>query len=186
MFHFLDTYINANNDKPFWFKLIVFLLFHFIFPLMAITFYFSRSFLKISDWVLPRWWILGISITLVSGVGIILMTNIRGGSAYYFSNVSMFFALPLLIHYSKILEISSRTRLGMKKILRGFQFLALGLTLYFGPKNIYHGAKIFFIGVKKQPTQTRFAKIIQRLYAVRDDPNNRKTVIHIPRSESYQ
>jgi hypothetical protein len=177
---------------PFWLKLILFILIHFIFPILALLLYFIMLINGNSLAAFPRWWALGTIISLAVGIVVVLIFYMEGGAGYYFSNISMFMALPVLICVPQIvLQLLSDPEriwsIPRKAVIVLFSALVVVFTFgiyHNGSKAILKGGRIFMQAMGAPLPSAIIGDYVRKLRVIRDDPGSLNGAVYIPRSES--
>lgn len=172
---FVRAYVEFQG--PFWLTITLFILLHFVFPITALAFYGLNFFFRKAVISIPAWWVLGTFLSLVIGLVAVLMLYVQGGSGYYFSNVSMFMALPILLCLPQACELMS------PKYLKIFKLIAIILFVIYAPRALISGAKNFLSDIKQPLLNTTIAGYVEKLYTIRDDPTSINTLVYIPRTE---
>jgi hypothetical protein len=189
-FQFINTYVVFPG--PFWLKLILFIFFHFIFPILALVLYAAKLTLREPQLSFPGWWALGTGVSLVIGMAVVLSMEISGGAGFYFSNVSMFMALPMLVCIPQVCRTLLRNPTPSLRFPRGVLVVAcrtavflgvLGVCIY-APRPIIAGSNIFLSQMNQHPPVTVLAAYVEKLRTVRDDPTSLNAVVYIPRTET--
>lgn len=189
---FIKAYVQAQVPGPFWLKVFLFVIFHFIFPVAALILYTTKLTSRKLRPSFPAWWALGTSVSMATGVAVLFSLHMEGGSEYYFSNVSMFLALPLLMCIPQVSMALSRdpapaqhfSRGALSGACRTLVALCVLAVCIHAPKTIFAGAKIFLAKMKQHPPATTIANYVKRLRMIRDDPTSFNTVVYIPRTET--
>lgn len=177
---------------PFWLKLILFIFIHFMFPILVLVFYFAILIMGNSLAVFPRWWALGTIISLAIGIIILLSFYFEGGAGYYFSNISMFLALPVLICVPQVVLQLWRDSERIWTIPRKTVFVLFSALvavcasgLFFnGSMAIFRGGRTFMRGMGEPLPSTALAGYVEKLRVIRDDPGSLNGVVYIPRTET--
>jgi hypothetical protein len=172
---FVRTYVEFNG--PFWLKLTLFILLHFVFPITFLAYALLNYLNKKSIKVIPGWWTLGTLISFAVGLGVVLVLYVTGGSGYYFSNVSMFMALPALIC------IPQMAAGNILKYSRIFITIAVAMFLVDGPQLLINGAKSFLVDIRQKLPDTTLGYYVEKLHVIRDDPTSVNALVYIPRTE---
>lgn len=172
---FVRTYVEFHG--PFWLTLTLFVLLHFIFPITSLLYYVLNYFSKKASMIIPAWWALGTFLSLAIGLGVILMFSFTGGAGYYFSNVSMFMALPILIC------IPQAGKFLFSKYSKVYVAIAIVIFLIYGPQLLVGGAKSFLADIKQKLPDTTLASYVEKLRIIRDDPSSINALVYIPRAE---
>lgn len=172
---FVHAYVDFQG--PFWLTIALFVLLHFIFPIAALVFYCINYFFRKSSIIIPAWWVFGTFLSLAIGLVAILMLYVQGGSGYYFSNVSMFLALPILLCIPQAYEFMP------SKYLKVIKLAAIILFVIYAPRALLGGAKSFLSDIKQPLPNTAIAGYVERLHAIRDDPLSINSLVFIPRTE---
>lgn len=173
---FIRSYVDFHG--PFWLTVVLFILLHFIFPILALVFYASSYFGKSMTMVVPAWYMVGIFLSLLIGIFVLFMLSVMGGSGFYFANVSMFMALPVL------LCIPQAAGGVYQKFSKVFLAFAIILFLIYAPGTLLSGAKSFLVEVKQELPDTTLGHYIRNLHVIRDDPTSVNSVVYIPRTET--
>lgn len=174
---FIQAYVEFQG--PLWLKVTLFVLLHFIFPIAALTYYVLNYFDKKTSLIVPAWWALGILLALAIGVGVLFMLYVTGGSGWYFANVSMFMALPILLCTPQAGELV------FQKSAKVYLTIALILFLIYGPKAIFSGAKSFLLDIEQKLPDTTLGDYVEKFHIIRDDPKTIDSLVYIPRAEKY-
>ncbi len=176
-FQFVNTYVDFKTVL--WVKYISFVFVHFSFVLVAFFFYYFAFKNEEIRNAFPLWWFLGTFISFSVGLGVLTFLNIMGGSGYYFANVSMFMAIPILVCIPRILKA---------KLNKVFSLLLLiGLLIisfYNAPGLLFDGFKSFVVQIKQIPQPNPFSVYIDKLNIVRNDLTSKRALVYIPHSEN--
>jgi len=170
-FYFINTYV--ISDLNFWSKLPLFLIIHFSFSWLAI--YSLWFYMEVND-VIPIWYKLTLIFSLLVGIFFITAYYIQGGSNYYFSNISMFLSLPLLVLYFEYLIIKIKKK-------NYFYILIFIFILIYTPSVIKNSIKAYFIGLKSVRHESPISYYINELELFAKERNVSEALIYIPRSE---
>lgn len=176
-FQFMGAYVNFS--APFYLKLLLFVAFHFIFCLGALLTY--RLNLKSEQMKLafPSWWLLSLLLSFVIGLGVVTLLYVQGGSGYYFSNVSMFIAMPFLISVPFLLEAELKV-----KIIKIMSVILIVTSIIYVPRVLISGVNTFFWAIDQELPINNFSTYIDKLKTIRDDQGTKNSLIYIPRSEN--
>jgi hypothetical protein len=176
VFGFVRNYVSL--PAPLWIKIPFFILVHFFFPLFALLICWQRYR---SDNLkgLPGWWILGLIGSLILGAGVIMLLSIQGGSGAYFSNISMFVALPVILSIPKLY---AKTVKRHRKILKP---LVIASLIIHGVPAIVYGASKFVVEMKANAEQTTLTPYIHQLIRIADTDKESNSLVYIPRTEPY-
>ncbi|TGM60661.1 hypothetical protein [Leptospira vanthielii] len=176
-FHFLNTYVDST--LPFGPKLFVFILLHFLFPLLAMILYISLNAKASYQRVIPRWWFYNLVFMTLVGAVVILSLYVLGGSGFYVSNVSMYMAIPLLIAFP---QFFTKNNFSFFKYTV-FIFIIFLLGLY-SPKVILTGVLDFRRELNAPLNiDNQLSIYIEKLNLIRKDERTINSLIYIPRSE---
>lgn len=173
---FIHAYVHFNG--PSWLTVPLFILLQFIFPISALLYYAINFVIKRSAMIAPAWWALGALFSLAVGLWVLFMLEVQGGSGWYFANVSMFLALPVL------LCIPQAGELFFKKLSRICLTVALLMFLYYAPDAITPGAKLFVMDILQTVPKTTLGTYVEKLQTIRDNPDTIHSLIYIPRTET--
>lgn len=174
---FINTYVHFTG--PSWLKVTLFVLLQFIFPITALIYYASNFLFKRTAMIAPAWWAFGILFSLAVGLWVLFMLYVVGGSGWYFANVSMFMALPVL------LCIPQAGELAFQRQSKLFLSAAIVLFLIYAPNAIFSGAKNYVSDIIQTLPDSALAKYVEKLHVIRDDPNTMNALVYIPRTETY-
>ncbi|HOI43181.1 MAG TPA: hypothetical protein PK523_09570, partial [Elusimicrobiales bacterium] len=182
---FISGYVSFPG--PLWLKSGLFLVLHFIFPIAALLFYFLAPARVKNKGFLPGWWALGTGFSLAGGIAVVFLFYITGGAGYYFSNISMFAALPALLCVPGLMRapkgagpVKSRAGKAIPILLLSLAVLAFSV---YAPRALRRGKRAFLNGMAELPPATALAGYVEKLLVIRDDPTSAAGVVHIPRSE---
>lgn len=170
-FYFLNTYV--KSDLIFWLKLPLFLIIHFLFSWVAI---YSILLYRDINNAIPIWYKLTLIFSLLVGIFFITLYYIQGGSNYYFSNISMFLSLPILILYFEYILLK------IKKKYYLF-ILILFFILIYTPSVINGSIKAYLNGLRSIRHETPISYYINELELLAKERNVSEALIYIPRSE---
>ena len=174
---FIQAYVQFQG--PLWLKVTLFVLLHFIFPISALLYYVSNYLVKKTAMIAPAWWALGVLISLTIGLWVLFMLYVTGGSGWYFANVSMFMALPILLCIPQAGEFA------FKKYAKVYLTMAVILLLIYCPDALVGGARSFWADIKQAIPDTTLEDYVEKLHIIRDDPKTIDSLVYIPRSEKY-
>lgn len=175
-FQFVRTYVDFHG--PFWLTLTLFIILHFIFPVSSLLYYGFYRINKAITPFIPQWWALGIFLSFAIGLGSVLILYVTGGSGFYFSNVSMFMALPVLLC---IPQAGKKLFLKHSKIYTIFFVL---LSFVYGPRLLVSGVKNFLGKVRQPIPATELQVYVEKLHKIRDDASSLNALVYIPRTET--
>lgn len=177
LFQFVNTYVDFQ--APFWIKYSLFILFHFLFYLVASLIYLFSIKNKVITSAFPHWWLLGSTLTFLIGLGVVTCLYVTGGSGYYFSNIAMFMALPFLICLPSFFQ--GKMNLYLYRIIIAGMFIS---SAVYAPKALWAGGKKFLVYIKQQPAANEFSTFVKKLEAIRDESESKNSLIYIPRNEA--
>ncbi len=184
---FVRAYVNINGGL--WFRTFLFLIFHFLFPILLFLFYFTDLTTKFFRQIIPSWWILGTAISMAVGAGVVLLMYVQGGSGAYFSSISFFSSIPALLCFPSLFFF--RESFNWKDIvnlnyLKKFCLICLSfIFLINAPRTLVKGIKYFIISMRYKPVETILANYISHLKSIRNDKTSEKSLVYIPRDEKY-
>lgn len=175
---FIHTYIAMNASI--YVKYICFVIFHFVFFHLAFIFYLSNFKNEPMKKAFPVWWIAGLFLTFIIGLSVLTFLSIGGGSGYYFSNVSMFIALPFLLSIPQI--INEKLSIFVKVVL----VLVLVLIFLFNaPIILRDSVKKFLVETRSDLPVTMLTSYIEKLEEIKKDKSTLHSLIYIPRTELH-
>ncbi|CAM8377704.1 hypothetical protein [Candidatus Methylopumilus planktonicus] len=173
-FQFINAYVKFNG--PSWLKITLFVFFQFLLPILALL-YLALNYLTKKVLVLPRWWILGLIFSSLFGSWVLFMLYVNGGSGWYFSNLSMFIALPFLLCIIQIEGIN------VSKIPKIFMLLPVLVFLIYAPNALRLGTKHFLSDVRQSKPNTNLTAYIEKMNFIRNDIKTTNSLVYIPRTE---
>jgi hypothetical protein len=175
-FEFLQ-FVNAYVEFKFptAIKVVLFIFIHFIFPISALL---LVKYCYPIKGLTPKWLIYSILFSMVTGIAVALLLYVQGGSGYYFSNVSMFISLPVILLMSNFFGNHIARR----------QYFILGFFLLVA---LINGYKVEINGFRSIAYQlnaklirsTGLDEYIASLEKIRDNPKTINSLVYIPRSE---
>lgn len=174
---FINAYVHFTG--PSWLKITLFVLLQFIFPISALLYFSSNYIINKKAMLVPAWWALGLFFSFAIGLGVLFMMYIIGGAGWYFANVSMFMALPIL------LCIPQAGGFVFQKYSSGYILIAMILLLIYAPNAIFSGTKSFVSDIIQKRPDSALATYIEKLHIIRDDPKTIDALVYIPRSEIW-
>lgn len=172
-FDFIKYYVDI--ETPLWIRSIFFLPLHFLVPFLGL-FIFKHKEFKAN---FPNWWSLGTKLILLGGFLIIVLARIQGGSAAYFSQVSWFAILPYMLCLPIILKPAK------KRAKQVMLLIAVIGCLVYGPIVLVRGAGNFLSGMKQKAEPSALGAYVEKLRSIRDNPETKRSVVYIPRTEEY-
>ena len=176
VFEFVRDYVSL--PAPVWLKLPFFIVVHFFFPLLALLVCWQK-YRQHAMAEIPGWWILGLAGSLVLGAGVILLLFVQGGSGYYFSNISMFVALPLVLSIPQLYEEA------IKKHWTIIKPLAIATLVIHGAPAIGYGIYKYVSEMGTTPERNTYVPYLDSLRQIAETDPGSPALVHIPRSEKY-
>lgn len=175
---FVNAYVEFKG--PFGLKVTLFAVLQFIFPILALLYYVSNYLVKKTAMIAPAWWTLGMVLSSAIGLLVLFLLYIEGGAGWYFANVSMFIALPILLCIPQAGEFT------FKKFYLIYLAAAVILWLFYvyGPEALTGGARSFIAQIKREVPETTLATYVEKLHIIRDDPKTIDALVYIPRTET--
>jgi len=173
---FIATYVTV--PLPLFLKVPFFLVIHFLFPLagLLVCWRYHRA---AGFGVIPAWLLLGLVGSLLLGMGVGLLLSVQGGSGFYFTNLSMFVALPLLLLIPGLFrDVIDRHH----KIVKP---LVVILLFVHGTPAIGYGLYNYATGMSADPETTVFSAYIEKLRMVREMDTDGLSLVYIQRDERY-
>lgn len=173
---YIEVYVNVS--LPMWLKLPLFIVFHFIFPILALLLCVF-SFKHKEKLPLPGWWLAALIGSSLLGLGVVLVLFVVGGSGVYFSNISMFLAIPLLLCFFQFYP----TAFGSIKPL--YKKVVIIIVFLHGSPVLGYGAYKYLQGMTAEIENNDLAGYLAKLKEIRDSEDNDNSVVYIPRSEKF-
>jgi len=169
--YFINTYV--KSELNIWLKVPTFILIHFIFAWMAIfiALKYSRKY-KLT----PTWYWLTLLISVMIGIYFITFYYIQGGSNFYFSNISMFIALPILMIYFDAYIVRK------KSIFYLIIFIIL-ISGFYAPSAIKGSLQVYFRNIMNLRHESPISYYMSELAKLSNDKSHKNSLIYIPRSE---
>ncbi len=187
---FVRVYVQVI--EPLWLKTLLFIQVHFLFSILAVGFLFL-NYLVTRTWPqwLPKWYVCGGTVCLAVGLAAVLLLRVQGGSAAYFSNPSMFLALPVLLvapqAFIQFYNFCPDGHCLSKKILHivGIFSASVGFlgVIKYGPSALNDGMLAYLHGMRRPSRQGLISGYISQLDIIRNNSPSKTSVVFIPRTE---
>jgi hypothetical protein len=169
--YFISTYVKSGLNN--WIKVPVFLFIHFIFTWTTFLVFLKYRFK--SQWV-PTWYLISLWLSLIVGIFFVTFYYIQGGSNYYFSNLTMFMSMPMLMIYFGNNIIQNKNKIYLYIII----FI---LALFYTPRTIRDSFKSYYHTIISVKHHSSMSLYVDELIKLSNNKSNRDALIFIPRSE---
>jgi len=169
--YFINTYVKSSLNN--WLKVPVFLYLHFIFTWTTFLIFLKC---RVNKQCVPRWYFISLWLSLIIGIFFVTFYYIQGGSNYYFSNLSMFMSMPILMIYFDNNIINNKNKIYLYIII----FI---LALFYTPRTIRDSFKSYYHTIFSVKHHSSMSLYVDELIKLSNNKFNRDTLIYIPRSE---
>jgi hypothetical protein len=184
LFYNLRYYLKIQPELA---SVLLFLFHHFVFVWVAIGFtvFVLMDGLELDRDVFIKCYSFNI-LGLLAGVSAVFLLKSSGGGFAYFSNISMFTAIPFILIFSSSGFVGHR----LKKICSTCVLSVLMMVVALigmsmeGCNHLWKGADRILSDRKSAFVRDEFGDYIQHLKTIRNDPRSKNYLVYVPKKET--